>query len=173
MLLEGYRKEIFRPMCNNSFESLHCHAHLDQDIVEALPYLNAQLGAFEYSTDPPSLTLRTQGKIIAVHPRLIAVNALKDEDEADKILRWLQNEINDAWENRHGIQPSTESAPRPKLLEILKLLPKTNCRQCGQPTCMVFAAQAMEGGKWAANCPAIDPAKGRLLDQYLAGFFGE
>ncbi len=41
ILLKGYRKEISRPVCNHSFESLHCIAHLDEDIGEALPYLNA------------------------------------------------------------------------------------------------------------------------------------
>jgi hypothetical protein len=32
MLLKSYRKEIFRPECNPSFQSLHCIAYLDQDI---------------------------------------------------------------------------------------------------------------------------------------------
>ncbi len=44
MLLESYQKEIFRPKCNPGFKSVHCIAHLDQDIGEALPYLNAELG---------------------------------------------------------------------------------------------------------------------------------
>ena len=86
MLLKGYTKEISRPECNPSFQSLHCIAHLDQDIREALPYLNSVLGGFEYFKDPPAVTFRTRGKIITVHPREIAVNALKDEEEADKIL---------------------------------------------------------------------------------------
>jgi hypothetical protein len=44
MLLKGYGKEIFRPECNPQFQSLHCIAHLDQDITEVLPYLNTTLG---------------------------------------------------------------------------------------------------------------------------------
>ncbi len=47
-----------------------------------------------------------------MHARKIAVNALKDEDEADKILKWLQNKINTAWKNHKTIEPSFESAPR-------------------------------------------------------------
>ena len=139
MLLKSYTKEIFRPECNPSFQSLHCIAHLDQDITEALPYLNSALGGFEYLKDPPAVTFRIHGKIITVHPREIAVNALKDEEEAEKILQWLQREINEAWQKRDEIKPSYEGAPKPKILEILKLLPKTNCRECGQTTCMVFA----------------------------------
>lgn len=173
MLLTGYRKELFRPECNPSFTSLHCHAHLDQDVGSALPYLNAALGGFEYSADPPSLTLRVHGKLITVHPRLIAINALKDEEEADKVLAWLMGEINQAWQDRQAIEPSFVGLPRPQVLEILKLLPRTNCQRCGQPTCMVFAAQAAEGGKGAEDCPELAPDKAPALAIYLARFFPE
>jgi len=44
MLLNNYRKEIFRAECNPSFEAVHCFAYLDEDVSEVLPYLNAELG---------------------------------------------------------------------------------------------------------------------------------
>ena len=154
MLLTGYRKEIFRPECNPSFQSLHCVAYLDEDIEAVLPYLNARLGGDEYYQDPPAVTFRPQGKLITVHPKKIAVNALKDEEEADKILEWLKREINEAWEKRADTEPSYESASKPKLLEILKLLPKTNCKLCGEVTCMVFAARVAEGVKGAGGLPS-------------------
>ena len=47
MLLKGYTKEIFRPECNPSFQSVHCMAHLEQDITGVLPYLNVAMGGFE------------------------------------------------------------------------------------------------------------------------------
>ena len=53
MLLKGYREEISRPACNNSFQSLHCIAYLDDDIGDALPYLNTVLGGDTYIKDPP------------------------------------------------------------------------------------------------------------------------
>jgi ArsR family metal-binding transcriptional regulator len=170
MLLTSYRKKIFRPECNPSFQSLHCIAHLDQDITEAIPYLNATLGGSEYLKDPPAVTFRIQDKLITVHPREIAVNALRDEEEADKILEWMKREINDAWENREKITPSYQGEPKPKILEILKLLPKTNCRECGQPTCMVFATLAAQGVKDAEDCPALTEDKQRLLQTYLDRF---
>ncbi|KIX13108.1 (Fe-S)-binding protein [Dethiosulfatarculus sandiegensis] len=173
MLLESYRKEIFRPECNPNFQSLHCFAHLDQDVGEALPFLNAELGGYEYTREPPSVTFRTQGKIITVHPRLIAVNALKNEAEADKILKWLKREINQAWENRENIEPCYTGMPRPQVFEILKMLPKTNCKKCGQPTCMVFAAQAAEGGKEAGDCPELAQEQASCLDAYLNRFFAD
>jgi ArsR family metal-binding transcriptional regulator len=149
---------------------LHCIAYLDQDISEALPYLNSVLGGFEYLKDPPAVILRSQGKLISVHGAKIAINALRDEAEADKILQWLKREINETWENRDHIQPSYEGAPKPKLIEILKLLPMTNCRDCGMPTCMVFAARMAEGIKGVEDCPGLNRENRTRLEEYIQQF---
>lgn len=170
MLLNGYRKEIVRPECRPEAESVHYIAHLDEDITEVIPYLNAVLGGFQYLKDPPSVSFKNHGKLIAVHPRMICVNALRDEAEGEKIIQWMKQEINDAWERRGEIEPKFEGAPKPKVIDILKLLPKTNCRECGQPTCMVFAVQVAEGGKGPEDCPPLS-AEGRArLSEYLEQF---
>lgn len=167
MLLKGYSKEIFRPECNPNFRSLHCLAHLEEDITEVLPYLNAELGGFEYYQDPPAVTFRVQGKIITVHPRQIAINALTDEKEADKILEWLKREINAAWEKRDHIRPSYQGSAKPGILEILKLLPGTNCKECGQPTCMVFATLVAQGAKGPGDCRLLNTENREKLDKYM------
>ncbi len=170
MLLESYKLEIFNPECRPGAMAVHCFAHLDQDVGEAIPYLNATLGGFTYQKDPPSVTFKAHGKLITVHAKKIAVNALKDEAEAKKIVEWLKREINSAWENREKIKPLYEAAPQPKVIEILKLLPKTNCRECGQPTCMVFAVQAAEGAKGPEDCPPLDDTNRERLSSYLGRF---
>lgn len=170
MLLKNYRLEIFNSKCNPGAMAVHCFAHLDQDVGQALPYLNNALGGFEYIREPPSVTFKSQGKLITVHGRKIAVNALKDKTEAHKIVEWLKREINDTWENREHIVPSFESTPRPKLIEILKLLPQTNCRECGEATCMVFAARMAEGAKGADACPPLELEQHRKLYEYMEQF---
>ena len=170
MLLRGYWKEISRPACNNTFQSLHCIAHLDEDIGEALPYLNAVLGGDTYIKEPPSVTFKTQGKLITVHSRKIAVNALRDEAEAQHILEWLKKEINEVWEHRDTVVPKYDGRSKPHLLEIFKLLPKTNCRKCGQPTCMMFASLATEGIKGCDDCPEMTEEKAINLTNYLSRF---
>lgn len=170
MLLENYELEIFNSKCNPGAMLVHCFAHLAQDVSAALPYLNTVLGGFEYTPDPPSVTFKVQGKLITVHGRKIAVNALKDEEEARKIIEWLKREINDAWNRREQIEPSYKAAPRPKLIEILKLLPKTNCKACGEPTCMVFAARLTEGAKDSQSCPELKPEARQALNDYLGQF---
>ena len=48
-------------------------------------------------------------------------------------------------------------------LEIYKLLPKTNCRECGLPTCLAFAMQLAQKKAELSACPyASDEAKSIL-----------
>jgi ArsR family metal-binding transcriptional regulator len=170
MLLTGYVKDISLPVCNSNFQSLHCIAQLNEDISEALPYLNAELGGYQYTKDPPSVTFKINGRLITLHPRKIAINALESAEQADKILEWLKKEINDIWERRNEIVPSYKRAASPTLLGILKLLPRTNCKKCGQPTCLVFATQIMEGGKGPEHCPPLNEAERRKFEHYLNQF---
>jgi ArsR family metal-binding transcriptional regulator len=170
MLLKNYTLEIFKSKCQADAKGVHCFAHLEQDVSCALPYLNSVLGGFEYLQNPPAVTFRAQGKLITVHGNKIAVNALKDEIEARKIVEWMKNEINAAWQDKGKIQPSTKGMAKPGILEILKLLPKTNCKECGQPTCMVFATKVAEGAKGAQDCPAMGPSQGEKLSRYMKPF---
>jgi ArsR family metal-binding transcriptional regulator len=104
---------------------------------------------------PPSLTLKLPGKLVTIHPREIAIDIVKDEDEAEEFVAWLQRKINDTWVRRSEIEPSFEVAPRPRVLDLLRLLPKTNCRKCSAPTCMVFAVRLSKGEKTPEHCPSL------------------
>jgi ArsR family metal-binding transcriptional regulator len=116
------------------------------------------------------VTFKSHGKLITVHGDKIAVNALNDEAEAEKIVAWLKNEINEAWEKKEGIEPCYTGMPRPGIMEILKLLPRTNCRECGQPTCLVFATKVAEGAKGPDDCPPLDAEQHRCLTEYMGRF---
>ncbi len=170
ILLKGYREEISKPVCNHSFQSLHCIAHLDEDIGEALPYLNAVLGGDTLIKDPPSVTFKLYGKLITVHARKIAVNALRDEAEAHHILEWLKEQINDAWAQRTSITPMLEGKSAPELLSIYSLLPKSNCGKCGEPTGMAFASLAAHGGRCGEGCPELSENGKRRLGEYLGKY---
>jgi ArsR family metal-binding transcriptional regulator len=169
MLLKGYRKEFCLPP-NPEARHLRCYAHLNEDISEVLPYLNTVLGGYQYCEEPPSLTLKLPGKLITLYSNMIAINILKDEAEADHILVWLQEKINNTWDRREQIEPSFKRAPQPRIIDILRLLPKTNCRECGHPTCMVFASMVSEGTGTPDDCPSLDGHAKRKLKEYLSHY---
>jgi CO dehydrogenase/acetyl-CoA synthase gamma subunit (corrinoid Fe-S protein) len=56
------------------------------------------------------------------------------------------------------------------MMEILRLLPKTNCGECGEPTCTVFALRAAEGVKCPDDCPKLDSGNKAKLESYLGQF---
>ena len=47
--------------------------------------------------------------------------------------------------------------PRPKnAMEIFTLLDKSNCRECGEKTCLAFAGAVYQGRKKIRDCPKLD-----------------
>jgi ArsR family metal-binding transcriptional regulator len=173
MLIREYQKEFVRPP-NPGARHLRCFAHFEADIGAILPHLNAVLKGHQFSQQPLMLTVKLQkgeqAKLITIYPREIAINIVKDQEEAGEILEWLRQVINDTWERRQEIQPRFEVLPKPRILDILRLLPRSNCRQCGCPTCLVFAAQVSEGLKTPGACPPLEEPNRKRLTDYLADF---
>ena len=50
-----------------------------------------------------------------------------------------------------------------KALDIYKLLPKTNCKKCGHPTCLAFAMKLATGKVEVEACPDLDSGTKALL----------
>ena len=42
-------------------------------------------------------------------------------------------------------------------MEIFQLLDKSNCRQCGEKTCLAFAGAVFRGQRRIGECPTLDP----------------
>ncbi|GAH23787.1 unnamed protein product, partial [marine sediment metagenome] len=50
-------------------------------------------------------------------------------------------------------------------IEIFKLLPKTNCKECGEPTCLAFAMKLAAGKAELSACPYVsEEAKAKLTE---------
>lgn len=53
-------------------------------------------------------------------------------------------------------------------LAIFKLLPKTNCKECGVPTCMAFAMALASGKATLSQCPYVSDAAKEALESATA-----
>jgi acetyl-CoA decarbonylase/synthase, CODH/ACS complex subunit gamma len=50
-------------------------------------------------------------------------------------------------------------------IQIFKLLPKTNCKECGVPTCLAFAMNLASGKAELDSCPYVsDEARAQLAE---------
>ena len=52
--------------------------------------------------------------------------------------------------------------------EIIKKLPKTNCKECGYPTCFAFAMKLVTGGAKLEDCPYLPPEVRAELEAAMA-----
>ena len=138
--------DIFRPKMDSTKEVLHAIATFTVDISPVFPYVNAELGGWDYDQTNQVLLLKlSDGKWITLHPQKIAIRGARDIEEAKALLAWIQAQINDIYARREAITPRFVSQAGLKIMEILKLLPLTNCKMCGYATCMAYAAALREG----------------------------
>jgi ArsR family metal-binding transcriptional regulator len=139
MLLRSYKFKIVFPECNPTVTTVNAIADLSDDISEVLPYLNAIIKGCFYNSEAGTLRLVKDGRVITLYPMLAAVSRLKDEIEAREVLDSLKELINNTYERRDQIEPSYKTGDELKVMDIYRLLPGTNCKECGDPTCFAFA----------------------------------
>ena len=158
MLVKKYEVEVFTPPCEPGAERFSARAHLVEDISEVLPYLNASLRGAVYHREANALTWKKGGHNVAFHAHEIATSNVEDRDGAENELKGLIELVNHTWERRSEITPDTTTRQRPAPMAIFKLLPRTNCKQCGEPTCYSFALKLAVSQKQIADClPLADP----------------
>ena len=66
---------------------------------------------------------------------------------------WINDLINDAYESRSEIEPNYTARKIVPVLTIYNLLPKKNCKECGEPSCMAFAAKLNKFDAEIDGCP--------------------
>ncbi|MBT8334878.1 MAG: Fe-S cluster protein, partial [Deltaproteobacteria bacterium] len=44
------------------------------------------------------------------------------------------------------------------VMQVFSLLDKSNCRKCGEKTCLAFAGMVYQGRRSIYDCPVLDPA---------------
>lgn len=141
--------------CLADSTKIRFHAAPSANLGPALPYLNAVLPRAVYHHAAQALTLTEDYRIICIHAGLITGARADDVDDGRRLLQWLADLINDVWARRHEITPCYERRERLGALDTYKLLPKTNCRQCGVPTCLAFAVELAAERQSVLRCAAL------------------
>ena len=71
------------------------------------------------------------------------------------MLAALCDVLNRIWAQRDSITPASSRRRQPGLLDVWKLLPHSDCKQCGLPTCMAYAAALLRSDATMDNCPKL------------------
>ncbi len=171
MLLRDYKiTRVRRSFCN--LEWITARTELSDDISEVFPYLNAVLKNAVCTPRVRSLNFKMDTGFISLMPQEIHVGQVLCEEDAIKVLDYLKELINDTWERRESITPLYERKGEIKAKDIVNFLPKTNCGDCGLPTCFAFAMAMMKGQKRLNDCSALSKLEFAEDKEALARLLG-
>ncbi|GAB4419428.1 MAG: (Fe-S)-binding protein [Anaerolineales bacterium] len=122
---------------------------------DVLPYLATLPNVIGFNPEALTLTLRRQPGFITIYRQRITITQVKDVDEGLALLEALKDAINATWEHRHELTPVMKPQKPPRPLDVYAILPQTNCRECGQPTCMAFAVNLLTGKTTLDRCQPL------------------
>ena len=172
MLITGYDLEVFTPPCSPGAGRFSAIARLKDDIRQVLPYLNATLRHAAYNPAAPALVWKDGAHHVVFHADHVAISNLEDRPAAVREVERLVGLVNQTWERRGSIEPSTEVRRRPTPMALYRLLPGTNCRECGQPSCWHFALRLASGQAAPEACPPLLGAEWTVQLGQLRGLVG-
>jgi len=122
---------------------------------EVLPYLATLPNVIAYNPQAQALTLRRQPGLMTIGPERVSITQVSDTNEGLALLAALAEAISATWDHRHELVAATGARRAPRPLDIWALLPQSNCRECGEATCMAFAFGLVQGKRKPAECPPL------------------
>jgi len=124
----------------------------DHSLDEVIPYLAILPGVIAYNPETLTLTFRRQPGFLPLYPDKVYITQLKDADVGLELLDALKDAINATWEHRAELIAVNTARRAPRHLDVYTLLPQTNCKQCGEATCLAFAVMLIQQKRSLDEC---------------------
>jgi ArsR family metal-binding transcriptional regulator len=157
-LINSYQTKIVESGCAPVSGRYGLQVDTPDDISPVFPYLNALLTETRYDHQNKILIWREPDQACALRPHEIKIaqaGGISSPAEARELADKIVARLNGVWRDREKITPSFKEKARPAVTDIFQLLPRTNCKECGYLTCLVYAAELREGKTGLENCPHL------------------
>ncbi len=142
-------------------------------IDPVFPLLNAILpNVISYNPRAGALVLRRKPGFITLLADTVYITQVKDADEGLELLNAVRELLNQTWEARQTLQPRNEERRTPRPLDVWELLPRTNCRVCGEATCMAFGFALLEARRQMDECLPLREPQAAGQRETLKGLLG-
>jgi ArsR family metal-binding transcriptional regulator len=155
MLINGYSNlSITNPPCHPGAAVYCAQFKLDADVSHLFPYINAEIADAQYYEKPECILFNMAEFKISLYPDHANAAAFMDREQALSTIGKLINFLNDLDHRKDSLVPNHNRFKQPRtVLEVFKALPRTNCKKCGYPTCMAFAAAVTQNEALTGQCP--------------------
>jgi ArsR family metal-binding transcriptional regulator len=154
-IAKDYDLQLEAPACEPGAEYWNATARFRDDLSDVFPYLNAQWPEAIYSPAAKQITFRYEDHSVALKTHEITINNLPDRDAATIEMEKIVAEINRIWMDREKLTPLHTPRKRLVAMEVYQLLPQTNCKLCGTPTCFAFAGKITVGEADVKACTPL------------------
>jgi DNA-binding CsgD family transcriptional regulator/ArsR family metal-binding transcriptional regulator len=125
------------------------------DIEFLFPYINAVAKNAQLFENPSHIRFNFDHTLCVLHPDKGFASPVDDSDDARDFIVKLTAFLNDIYHRKDQITPRYKFFSQTSITQILKLLPQTNCNECGFETCMAFAAMLGRQQTIPGRCPHI------------------
>jgi ArsR family metal-binding transcriptional regulator len=144
---------------------------LPVDISPSFAYLNTVLNDTLYDHENNILIGTNNRRRYAFRPNEIHVGMVTDTSESSAIADEVVELVNRVWKVREHITPSLRERKLPTIYDIYKLLPGTNCKECGYPTCLACAADIRNGVISLEGCPLLSKPEYKQNREQICALF--
>jgi ArsR family metal-binding transcriptional regulator len=152
--------------CLADSDSFRALAIADISLNEVLPYLNAVIERGNYQPGSNSFMFKKGIMWFAIRGSNIDIMRFANMTELYEIIDWLKELINNTYVNRDNITPLYEPRKIISPFTIFKLLPQTNCKECGEQACMAFAIKLSKNEVVVTECiPLLKSENAELLEK--------
>jgi len=126
------------------------------DHVDAVfPYLNAVVPNLMYNPGANTITVKRGERILTFYPHVAVMAKVDGAEDAAVQLSWFRDLCNDTWRHRDEIVPRYGRRRLLTPFDAYWLLPRLNCKECGEATCMAFGVGLLLGSRQAEECPHL------------------
>jgi ArsR family metal-binding transcriptional regulator len=162
--------------CMADEKKIRLIAYFNRDITEILPYLNAVIKGASYNKGAATLTFAKERRLINLYNIKITIAKANDIIDAWYILAEVKSLMNKTYENRSDIKPNYDEKVKVTALQIYGWLPKSNCKACGEATCLAFACRLLLGEQKLSKCAPLSTeqkfAENKKIMQEMAEALG-
>ena len=137
------------------FKAAHCQ--LNRDVSTLFPYINASFAEAKYYETPEYIQFYLNDIRCNLFPNHMIAGSFSDQRQALDFIQTLIGYLNDLHENRHAITPDHSRFKPISVIDIYKILPRTNCGACGFSSCLAFAAMLSRARVHPEQCPDLGP----------------
>jgi ArsR family metal-binding transcriptional regulator len=127
----------------------------NRPLKEVIPYLATLPGVIAYNPETRTLTFRRPHGFMTLYSDKVYITQIVDTNEGLELFDALKEAVNAVWEKSAELNAVTAKKRAPRHLDIWGLLPRSNCGQCDEATCLAFAVAVIQQKRSLTECPPL------------------